>query len=66
MKRKKKRNLLTKPIQAEVHRVIWDQLKIRATIEGLTTGEVLTKAIQLYLASKKGDALTLGIDFPFE
>ena len=63
--RKKKRDGSRKPVQAMVDFVIWDQLKIRATIEGRTTGRVLEDAIKFYLESKKGDGLTLGIGFPF-
>lgn len=63
--KKKKKDRSRKPIQAQVDYIVWDQLKIRSTIEGRTTGQVLEDAIQLYLESKKGDLFTRTVGFPF-
>jgi hypothetical protein len=62
--KKKKMNLLRKPIGAEVSIELWNELKVQAIREGRKTGQVLDDAIAIYLENKKSDILGWG--FPIE
>ncbi len=59
----KKDNRQAKAIGSQVNVKIWNELRVRALREGRKTGEVLDDAIRLYLESKKGDILDLGLEF---
>ena len=62
----KKDQRQAKAIGSQVSIKIWNELRVQALREGRKTGEVLDDAIRLYLESKKGDILGLGLGFPFE
>jgi hypothetical protein len=59
----KKDHRQAKAIGSQVNVKIWNALRVQALREGRKTGEVLDDAIRLYLESKKGDILDLGLEF---
>jgi hypothetical protein len=59
----KKDNRQAKAIGSEVSIKIWNELRVQALREGRKTGQVLDDCIRMYLESKKGDILDLGLGF---